>query len=181
MNALIQLINTVSRHLKEHAVPHALVGGITVAIWGRPRATEDVDLLLDIREDDLPALKAYCDDHDLKLDLDAAKGAIKAGRSFPVYDMWSIHWIDARVPVRVHDTKTLERATLVEIGKEKVPVATPEDAILGKLITGRQQDLVDARSIVLRKETELDLEYITEKVHAYEVVPAWEKIRPQIV
>ena len=33
-------------------VPYALVGGIAVAVWGSPRATKDIDLL--VRRNDIP-------------------------------------------------------------------------------------------------------------------------------
>lgn len=33
--------------LKERGVPYALMGGLAVAAWGVPRATEDIDLLAD--------------------------------------------------------------------------------------------------------------------------------------
>jgi len=181
MNALIQLINTVSRHLKEAQVPHCLVGGITIAIWGRPRATEDVDLLIDIDEPGIDALAQYLDDHDIRIDRDAAKKAVREGRAFPMYDTWSIHWVDAKTPTRPIDRFTLERATHIELAEESVPVATPEDVILHKLLARRDQDILDARSIILRRETDLDLDYIANRVRELGIGSAWDRIRPELV
>ena len=42
--------------LESAQVPYALVGGLAVAVWGAPRATKDIDLL--IRREDLPAALA---------------------------------------------------------------------------------------------------------------------------
>lgn len=181
MNALIQLINTVSRYLREAGIPHCLVGGITVAIWGRPRATEDVDVLVDIDEEALGPFHNYLEQHDIRMDLDKAKRAVREGGSFPLYDTWSIHWVDVKTPARPIDRFTLERATTVELAEEPVPIATPEDVILHKLLARREQDIVDARSIVLRKETELDMDYITNRVRELDMEPDWEKVRPELV
>lgn len=181
MNALIQLINTVSRYLRQENIPHCLVGGITVAIWGRPRATEDVDLLVDIPEEALEAFHQYLADHDIRMDLEVARKAVREERSFALYDTWSIHWVDAKVPSRPVDRFTLERVVTVELAEEPVPVATPEDVILHKLISRREQDLVDAKSIVLRRETDLDLDYIANRVRELDLGHHWENIRPEIV
>lgn len=42
--------------LESARIPHALVGGLAVAVWGAPRATKDIDLL--IQREDLPAALA---------------------------------------------------------------------------------------------------------------------------
>ncbi len=181
MNALIQLINTVSRYLRKENIPHAVVGGICVAIWGRPRATEDVDLLIDIDETQLPALCDHLKEHNIRIDLEKARKAVRDGTSFPLYDSWSIHWVDARVPTRPIDRITLERATTIELAEEPVSIATPEDVILSKLMGSKSQDLLDARSIVLRRDGDLDLEYLQNRVRELKMEAQWEKVRPEIV
>lgn len=49
---LVQIIETLSKQ----KLPYALVGGIAVSIYTRPRATEDIDLL--IREQDWSAIRS---------------------------------------------------------------------------------------------------------------------------
>lgn len=181
MNALIQLINTVSRHLRAERIPHAVVGGIAVAIYGRPRATEDVDLLIEMDEAQLESFHAYLTEHDVRLDLDAGRTALREGRPFPAYDTWSIHWIDLRPAARPIDRISLERAVEVELAEEPVPVATPEDVILGKLHSQRNQDLLDARSIVLRKSGKLDLDYLLNRSRELGLEEAWDRVRPELV
>jgi hypothetical protein len=181
MNALIQLINTVSRYLRQENIPHCLVGGLSVAIWGRPRATEDVDLLVDLTEDAVPAFHAYLEGHGVRMDRDKAVRAIREGKGFPLYDTWSIHWVDVKTPERPIDRETLERATTIDLAEEPVPIATPEDVILHKLLARRDQDIVDARSIVLRKETGLDLDYLANRVRTLGIAAQWDKVRPELV
>jgi hypothetical protein len=44
-------LRNVLRALEQAGVDHALVGALAVAVWGAPRATKDIDLL--VRRDDL--------------------------------------------------------------------------------------------------------------------------------
>lgn len=48
---LMQLAETLERE----AVPYALAGGLAVAVWGAPRATKDIDLL--VRAEDVGRAK----------------------------------------------------------------------------------------------------------------------------
>ena len=50
-------LRAILEALEQAQIPHALVGGLAVAVWGAPRATKDIDLL--IQRQDLPgALEA---------------------------------------------------------------------------------------------------------------------------
>jgi hypothetical protein len=160
MNALVQLINTVSRYLKGAGIPHVIVGGVAVAIWGRPRATEDVDIVVDLADGQIEAFAAHLDAHGIRLDAKAARRALADGKSFSLADQWSIHWVDVRPPVRPIDHATIERATHIELAGEQVAVATAEDTVIGKLLAGRLQDLLDAKSVVLRRGDKLDRAYL---------------------
>ena len=42
------VLASLVRIFQERSVPHALIGGLAVAAWGAPRATEDIDLLADV-------------------------------------------------------------------------------------------------------------------------------------
>jgi hypothetical protein len=46
----------VTRALGDCAIPYALVGGLAVAVWGAPRATKDIDLL--VQANDVQAAQA---------------------------------------------------------------------------------------------------------------------------
>jgi Nucleotidyl transferase of unknown function (DUF2204) len=54
MNLFDELVAVVTA-LNDAAVEHALVGGLAVSVWGAPRATKDIDLL--VRPESLGAAK----------------------------------------------------------------------------------------------------------------------------
>ena len=49
-------LTAVTHALDEARIPYALVGGLAVAVWGAPRATRDIDLL--VEADDVPRAEA---------------------------------------------------------------------------------------------------------------------------
>lgn len=43
---LVEQLSMIVRALDEAGIEYALVGGLAVAVWGAPRATQDIDLLI---------------------------------------------------------------------------------------------------------------------------------------
>ncbi len=43
---LAEQLERVAGALEDGGIPYALVGGLAVAVWGAPRATQDIDLLV---------------------------------------------------------------------------------------------------------------------------------------
>lgn len=64
MTLLEELASLVAA-LDAKSVEYALVGGLAVAVWGAPRATQDIDLL--VRSESLPAALEVADVRGFKL------------------------------------------------------------------------------------------------------------------
>ncbi len=56
MSELIDSAFEIQQLLEHHAVPSALIGGLALPVWGRPRLTHDVDLKLLLRRDNAELL-----------------------------------------------------------------------------------------------------------------------------
>jgi hypothetical protein len=52
---LLEQLATIVRALDRAQIEYALVGGLAVAVWGAPRATQDIDLL--VRPESVEATK----------------------------------------------------------------------------------------------------------------------------
>ena len=134
--------------LKRHDIPYAVIGGYAVAAWGEVRATRDIDL--------------YCNAVDLDRLKQALEGArlnfehrpgdpddhishvvrIQAGTEAVPYE------IDIVIGIRGSPPGILGRAHRLEIEGFYLPVASPEDTIILKLLAGSARDLEDALSIL---------------------------------
>jgi hypothetical protein len=86
MNLLDELLRT-ARALDLASVEHALIGGLAVAVWGAPRATKDIDLL--VRREDLDRAVQVAISRDALIQMKAV-----AGRPQDIADIERLRGID---------------------------------------------------------------------------------------
>jgi hypothetical protein len=115
-----------------------LVGGsVASSVYGVVRATLDIDVLAAIQKRDLEALGRVLID-EFYADVDQMHEALKHGRAFNVVHHSSGQKIDIFPAVNAFHTAELERGSLrdISVGAEilRVPVATPEDILIAKLV-----------------------------------------------
>lgn len=150
------MIEKVLRDLRECLLltrtKYAIVGGLAVSKWGRPRATLDVDVLAEIRDDahlsklleklrlmnfkmvaiDRKLLKIL--KHDVPIDLVAAE--------FPF------------------EHQLISNSVRVKILGIYVKIARPEDLIVMKAIGRRAQDIADIQNICETSLRRIDRAYL---------------------
>ncbi len=143
-------------------LPYSLMGALTLAVYGKGRATHDVDIMV------------------MPLSADALqKVREKApGAGFRVDDVWEQYHPDVRdvqvrlmhhgVPVDVmfprddHDRETLQRRQHQAVGGAALWVVTREDFILQKLKAGRPRDFDDVIPFFAQLRDELDHDYLSQ-------------------
>jgi hypothetical protein len=155
---------TASRELQTE-LSFALIGGLSVAVWGAVRATQDIDFLMDCEPSPIgdPGLRKKLEnylkhqgcrvewrvgDYDdpipllLRLGLPRAYGKLGA----------DILWAHKR-----WQRNALKRSITVAVAQRRVRVLHPEDLILLKLDAGGPQDLLDVRGMLGDPPPELNL------------------------
>lgn len=157
---LKDLLSQVDTLLKHSQVEYAVIGGYAVAAWGELRATRDIDLLCNARH--LAALKAALVNSDTRFEHRVGDPddpisnvlRIELGKGDELYEL------DVLAGIRGAPAGILERARLVQIQDLAVPVASPEDIIILKLLGGSARDIDDARSILRIQKRRLDLSLV---------------------
>jgi len=146
-------------------IDYFITGGFAVSVWGRPRATFDIDIVLALREPEISdlakAIKAISKSG--YFDEDMAREAIRNNGEF--------NFIDPETGIKVDfwAVKNDERAKLEfkrkiakKIDGQKICFASPEDLILNKLLwykeSGSTRHLEDIESIL--KISKLDKKYL---------------------
>ena len=162
-----KLLVKVAPVLDELKIGYFVTGGFAVSVWGRPRATFDVDIVVKLMEPQvIPLAKALRRMSELGyVDEDAAREAIERVGEF--------NFIDPETGVKVDfwimkDASTgrpeFERRILKKIDGQKVYFVSPEDLILNKLTwyreSGSSRHLEDVESIFKISGRKLDKKYL---------------------
>jgi predicted nucleotidyltransferase len=132
--------------LDEAKVEYALIGALAVAVWGAPRATKDIDLL--VRREDLAralAAVAALDFTLLGLPLEFKDGT-EVQRVNRVDTAGNVMTLDFMIVDDNLETAWASRAALPLEGREVVVIA--REALIGmKARAARPQDLMDIQNL----------------------------------
>lgn len=160
--------------LERARVPYAVIGGLAVAAWGVPRATEDIDLLADATPTSA------------NLDLALRQAGFepewhRGGPDDPVplllrlRDATGGPEVDVVCVTRQWEQELLQRAVTVRVpGGPEVRVVSVEDLIVLKLLAGGPGDLADVADLLSRSGP---LPTLEERAAARGVAPLFRRVR----
>jgi hypothetical protein len=150
--------------LDQAGIPYMIAGSLSSSAYGRPRATQDADIVIDPTEDQLGALVALLE-RDYYVSHDAAFDALHRRTMFNVIDLtggWKADLI-LRKDTPFGRTE-FERRRQIDAMGQSLWVVSPEDTILSKLewMKGRESDVQysDALGVAAAQWGNLDLEYL---------------------
>jgi hypothetical protein len=142
----------------ESEVAYAVIGGFAVSTWGQPRATSDIDALLDVRGPDaIPPLVEKLKAEALSVSAQDLLDALRDGSHVTVFDEETSFHVDIKLARTAHERAQVAEAIQVPFHGAHLRVARAEDTIAYKLRFGSEQDLKDARSILVRRQGALDM------------------------
>ena len=162
------LLVEVSKILKKLNIPYLITGGMAVFVWGRPRFTADIDIVVELEKNNLSILVA-----ELKklsrasyVDEDDALEALKANSEFNFVDGASGIKVDFFILNKKDEfaVSKISRRIAKKILNEEVYFSSPEDLILNKLLwhkeSGSEKQLEDVKSILKISGEILDRNYL---------------------
>lgn len=142
------------RSLDELEVPYMLIGGFALSFWGSPRGTLDADISVWVEADrEQPVIEELL--RRLKAIRPDPIGFVRRTNVLPVLASNStrVDIVFARLP---EERRMIERAIPMDMGGEKVRVATLEDLIYMKLLSERYQDQEDATNLLRQNRKRID-------------------------
>lgn len=168
-NTLAPLQRTLGelvRWMEDQRLKGVVIGGVAVALLGRPRLTRDVDALIlleDRKEEDLLAsAREYGFEPRLR-------DALEFARQRNVFLLrHPSSGIDVEIVLGLtpFEEETIARASTRNVADIRVPLPSPEDLIIMKAVAGRAHDLRDIDGIVEAARS-LDKERILRWVQEY--------------
>lgn len=169
MEEALAVTRQVIGALEHLGVPYVVGGSIASSIYGKPRATQDVDVIADLRAEHIAPLVAALR-VDFYLDEAAIRDAVQRRSTFNVIHLLTFFKVDVFVAKDDAITATeLARARPYvppEAPHAAFAVASPEDVIVQKLYWYRLGDHVserqwtDAMNVLFVRGKVLDLQYM---------------------
>ena len=161
-----KLIAEVAKILRELRIPYAVTGGYAISIWGRPRSTFDIDVIIELPIAKIPSLA-------IALKRITGISYVDEGMMIRAVERkGEFNYIHAdsgiKVDFFVQDkdpfaTLKFKRRIPKKIAGETVHFVSPEDLILSKLLWHKESDserqLSDISS-VLKRQKKLDWKYL---------------------
>ena len=161
----LEFLDRVVECLDRCGVEHMVTGSLASGYHGEPRATRDIDFVIDCDERQLSELLARVHAHGWYVSDDAAHDALRRRSMFNVIETAYGHKADLMIrrdrPFSIEEFGRRRRVELLDA--RDVSVASAEDTILAKLEwsseTESDRQRLDALGVV-RASVSLDLEYL---------------------
>lgn len=144
----IECLRELVRWLDTEAVPGVIVGGMAVNLLGRERATKDVDALVYVEDDTWPDLIASAAPYGFVSRLrDVLELAAKV-RVIPLVHSPTGVTADIILGALPFEREVIKRAIRKQARGFEVPVPTPADLIVMKIVASRPHDLGDIEGVL---------------------------------
>ncbi|HET6466634.1 MAG TPA: nucleotidyltransferase [Nitrospiria bacterium] len=157
--SFLKVLARVIERLQHERVTYALIGAWALSVWGRPRATRDLDFLVMLDEAKLARMADGFAGKGIETDKAWAKWnpMLRGVQSRFQYRGITVDLLRAR---NAHDRQALLRKRRKRIGKQYCWFVSPEDLIIQKLKVGRPHDFEDALTVLDRSGKILDRRYL---------------------
>ena len=163
---LIRAVELLSETFAERSIRYALVGGLATMMRGRPRFTQDVDVLLEVSQIALPPLLDDLSRRGFTLDLATVVNEfVREHLTTFRFGAVRIDWLKPVLPLYA---RTLADASeLTWTPGHLLRVATAEGLILTKLVAFREQDQADIVTLLAANRGDMDVDLIRREWQPY--------------
>lgn len=152
--------------LKAFNISYVLIGGYAAAVWGSVRATKDVDFLADVPYLMIDKVVEALEKQGFSVEYrsgdigDPVRGVIEL--EFQIEeDKESVELIQG---IKNMPGDIFSRSEKIGMLGIEIPVASPEDLIVLKLLAGGPVDKQDARTIYKIMRDKLDMQYLEKEL-----------------
>jgi len=163
-----QLLKTITLLLQKAHISYMVTGALSVIFYGRPRASHDIDLVIEAKKDKVAnitkALASLSDE--FLIDVGHVKDAIEQNlHGFNILHLQTMLKLDFwLLKDNSFDKSRFRRRKIVKIFGQQMTFSSPEDTILIKLLWYKESNiekhLVDAAFVYQIQNESLDKEYL---------------------
>lgn len=181
MNLAALLANTIAQ-LERAGVPYMITGSVASSYHGEPRATRDLDIVIDPELGGSTRLVGELEAAGLYVDTDAALHALDDRTQFHAIEAttgWKVDFLVRKD--RPFSREEFGRRTRANLLGTPAWIASPEDTIIAKLewavLSGSDRQLGDVAAMLDIGMESLDLAYLDRWVAGLGLHAAWSRAR----
>lgn len=175
---LEEFLRRVVTIVDDTGIPYMLTGSIASAYYGEPRATRDVDFVIDVSGNEIGELVRRLDAEGFYVSHEAAREAVRERSQFNAIDPdsgWKADWIVRKD--RPFSRREFERRRPVELMDLELTMVTAEDLVVAKLEWAEkgasELHLRDVLAILLQRGQELDHGHIERWIDHLDLRHRW--------
>ncbi len=178
-----ELLIEVAKILEKLNISYCITGGFAVSVWGKPRATFDIDIVVQLKQ--AQSFKLISLLRNLSeagyIDEKTVGKAIRQEGEFnfihPETGLKVDFWVIVKDPVGL---KEIKRAIPQTFNGQVIHFISPEDLLLSKLrwykLSNSEKHLEDARSIFKMMDNKIDKHYIDVEAANQDILELWQHL-----
>lgn len=182
---LPDVLRRVVSILNEESVAYMVTGSFATAFYAHPRATQNIDLVVEPAEDALERVAARLKEAGFYVSPEAVREAVEHVGQFNAIEPdtgWKIDFIVRKS--RPFSIAEFSRRTRAEVLGLELSLATAEDLVIAKLewakLGGSEIQLRDVQKILRTRWSELDRPYLKQWIAELGLDDLWNRVTEAI-
>lgn len=179
-----ELLKEITSLLQKAQIPYMITGSVGVIYYGRPRASHDIDFVVEAKDVDVPRIKkafSSLPHKEFIVDTDWMEEAILRKLQFNVLHLPTMLKLDFWLLTDERfDQERFKRKKHIRVFGQEMTFASPEDTILKKLLWYKEshieKHLIDAAFVYQIQRESLDQTYLKDWAKKHKTIKLLEEI-----
>lgn len=181
--ALLDALRELQEVLDRQGLRWYVFGAQAVVVYGLPRLTADLDVTLEASLERALALLPLLEQRGFATRAPEPEDLLRRARVLPLAHRSSGMAVDLVVAGPGLEEEFLAHRRFVDLGGLEVPVISPEDLVVTKILAGRPKDLEDVRGVLREQSGRLDLQrsrrflrMLEQALHCSDLLPVLDRL-----
>ncbi len=142
----IKTLKELDTFFNAKGIEYAILGGLAAGAWGISRATYDIDIVLSVSKEEYSEMIRELGKRGFKTKVTNPEKSEEIIQLFKVARHMTVR-VDIMLALIPYQLEALKRRVYLKVFNIRMPVLTPEDMIIHKLISNRPIDVQDVEHI----------------------------------